>query len=77
MILLTIGIDEDGHVCQRSGFYSEGTPAQMATAMHVDYLLDEMGRWQDEVEGGPKVDRPERVSGWQLARLLEQLKQTV
>ncbi len=75
MILLTIGIDEDGHVCKRSGFLAEGTPAQMATAAHIGYLLDEMGAWQDETEGGPTVERLERVSGWQLVRLLEQMKQ--
>ncbi len=71
---LTIGIDEAGHVCKRSGFLRAGTEQQMETMRHIDYLLDEMGAWQDETEGGPEVRRLEAVTGWQLRALIAQLK---
>lgn len=74
MLLLTIGIDEDGHVCQRSGFLRHGTLAQMETARHIEYLLDEMGRQQDVAELGLAVSEPEQVTGWQLDYLLAQMK---
>jgi hypothetical protein len=74
MFEVVIGIDEEGHVCRRAGFLRQGTLAQMATARHISYLLDEMGAWQDEEEGGPEVKRVENVTGWRRKQLLEQLQ---
>ncbi|HLV97363.1 MAG TPA: hypothetical protein VKT82_01690 [Ktedonobacterales bacterium] len=75
VLLLTIGIDAAGHVCKREGFLRAGTQAQMETARHIDYLLDVLGREQDEQEWGHPILPLEAVTGWQQARMIKQLRQ--
>lgn len=74
VLLLTIGIDADGHVCKREGFLREGALAQMEAARHSDYLLDVLGREQQEAEWKRPIVPLEAVTGWQQAALVEQLQ---
>lgn len=74
VLFLTIGVDAEGHVCKREGFLRQGTQAQMETAQHMSYLLDELGREQQEVEGGQPILPLEAVTGWQQAPVVEQLR---